>query len=359
MFYPRIAMILFSLMASLSLLTGAQPAQGEKLKAAFLYLGPIGDQGWTRAHDEGRLDLENTFGIETMFVENVVVEDAERVITTLATRGYSPIFTTSFGYMGPTLAAAKKFPNTIFMHCSGYKRAPNVGTYMARLYQSRYLTGLVAGAMTKSNIIGYVNAYPIPECVRLLNAFTIGVRQSKPNAVVRNIWINSFTDAERGKQAAKTLLAAGADVITQGIDLPTPQEAVVEAGPGHYFVGWDSDMSKLAPEVTLTSALIRWKYIYRDVVQRIVAGTWKPDDYYWGMDQGVVDIAPLGPMVPDFVKTMVEKRRNQIVAGEYEVFAGPIRHQDGKVWIPEGKVATDQEILTSVKFVEGVVGSAQ
>ena len=355
----RVFMIMVAVFAAAALCLAVSPAMAAKVKAAFVYVGPVGDHGWTYAHDQGRLDLEKTLGIETTYVESVSEADAERVITNLARRGYSPIFTTSFGYMDPTLAAAKKFPKTVFMHCSGFKRAPNVGTYFSRMYQSRYLTGLIAGAMTKSGIIGYVNAFPIPECVRLINAFTIGVKEANPKAKVHNVWINAWTDAAKGKEAAKALIAAGADIITQGIDFPSPQEAVAEAGKGHYFIGWDSDMAFLAPEVTLTSALLHWKYIYRDVVKRVMDDTWKPDDYYWGMDKNAIGIAPMGKMVPADVKAMVEKRQKDIAAGKFEVFAGPIKYQDGKLWVPEGKVATDGDILSSTKFIEGVVGSVK
>ena len=167
-------------LAAAMVLAGPVLAADKKVKAAWVYVGPIGDHGWTYAHDQGRLAVEKKLGIETAFIESVMEADAERVIAKFARDGYSPIFTTSFGFMDPTLAAAKKFPDTIFMHCSGFKRAPNMGTYFSRAYQSRYLTGLVAGAMTKSNIIGYVNAFPIPECIRLGSAFAIGVREGQP-----------------------------------------------------------------------------------------------------------------------------------------------------------------------------------
>jgi basic membrane protein A len=333
----------------------ASPAMAKKVKAAFVYVGPIGDHGWTYAHDQGRKMVEKKFGIETTYVESVMEADAERIITNLARRGYSPIFTTSFGYMDPTLAVAKKFPDTVFMHCSGFKRAPNVGTYMARFYQSRYLTGLIAGAMTKSNVIGYVNAFPIPECIRLISAFTIGVHEVNPKAKVHNVWINSWIDAAKGKEGAKALLAAGADVITQGIDFPSPQEAAAEAGK--YFIGFDSDMGPLAPEATLTSTLNQWGVIYCDVVKRVMDGTWKSDDYYWGMDKGAADIAPYGKMVPQEVIDLVEKRKKEIIEGKFEVFAGPLKFQDGTEFVPKGKVATDGQILSMTKFVEGIVGS--
>lgn len=348
-------MVILAVLAALVLAVSAAPAVAKKVKAGFVYVGPVGDHGWTYAHDQGRKYLEKHLGIETTYVESVSEADAERVITNLARRGYSPIFTTSFGFMDPTLAVAKRFPDTVFMHCSGFKRAKNVGTYFARVYQTRYLTGLIAGAMTKSNVIGYVNAFPIPECIRLINAFTIGVHEVNPKAKVHNVWINSWIDAAKGKEAAKALLAEGADVITQGIDFPAPQEAAAEAGK--WFIGWDSDMSDLAPKITLTSALIHWEVIYADVVKKVMNGTWKSCDYYWGLEHGAVDLAPLGPMVPEKVRKLVAKRKQEIIDGKFKVFAGPLKFQDGSVFVPAGKVASDKQILSLTKFVQGIVGS--
>ena len=346
----------FALAAAL-ILAGPVLAADKKVKAAWVYVGPIGDHGWTFAHNQGRLAVEKKLGIETAFIESVMEADAERVIAKFARDGYSPIFTTSFGYMDPTLAVAKKFPKTIFMHCSGFKRAENMGTYFSRAYQSRYLTGLVAGAMTKSNIIGYVNAFPIPECVRLASAFAIGVREANPKAEVRNVFTNSWIDAPKAKEAAKALLSVGADVITQGVDMPAPQEAAKEADK--WFIGWDSDMGFLAPDHTLTSALLHWEVIYLDVIQKVMAGTWKSSDYYWGMDKGAISIAPLGKMVPQEVQDMVKKRQQEITEGKFEVFKGPLKYNDGTEFVPAGKVATDEQILSMKKFLEGVTGSTK
>lgn len=351
----RLLMILVVSLVAVGLMAGAAPAAGKKVKAAWVYVGPIGDHGWTYAHNQGRLAVEKDLGIETAFLESVSEADAERVIMNFARRGYSPIFTTSFGYMDPTLAVAKKFPDTVFMHCSGFKRAKNVGTYFGRMYQARYLTGLIAGAMTKSNVIGYVNAFPIPECIRLINAFTIGVREANPKAKVHNVWVNSWIDTAKGKEAAKALLSVGADVLTQGIDPPSPQEAAVEADK--LFLGWDSDMGPLAPEHTLTSTLWHWEVIYKDVVKKVMDGTWKSSDYYWGMDKGVVDLAAYGPRMPKKVADMVNKRMAEIKAGTFKIFKGPIKAQDGSMIVPAGKVADDKTLLSMTKFMEGVVGS--
>ena len=338
-------------------LAGPGLASETKVKAAWVYVGPVGDHGWTYAHDQGRLAVEKELGIETAFIESVTEADAERVITNFARRGYSPIFTTSFGFMDPTLAVAKKFPKTVFMHCSGFKRAENMGTYFSRMYQTRYLTGLVAGAMTKSGIIGYVNAFPIPECIRLASAFAIGVKEMNPKAEVRNVFTNSWIDAVKAKEAAKALISVGADVITQGVDMPAPQEAAVEADK--LFIGWDSDMGPLAPEHTLTSALLHWEVIYKDVVKKVMDGTWKSSDYYWGMDKGAVSVAPFGPKVTEDLKKKVAQRQQEIIEGKFEVFQGPLKYQDGTEFVPQGKVATDEQILSMTQFLEGVVGSTK
>lgn len=347
--------LVFALVAlvAISLVPGAAVA-AKKVKAAWVYVGPIGDHGWTYAHDQGRLAVEKELGVETTYMESVGEADAERVITNLARKGYSPIFTTSFGFMDPTLAAAKKFPKTVFMHCSGFKRAKNVGTYFSRMYQSRYLTGLVAGSMTKTNVIGYVNAFPIPECVRLASAFALGVKAVNPKAEVRNIWINSWIDAAKGKDAAKALISAGADVVTQGIDFPSPQEAAKEAGK--WFIGWDSDMASLAPEVTLTSAVLHWKVIYLDVVKKVMDGTWKSSDYYWGMDKAAIGLAPMGKMVPQKVKDLVARKAQEFIDGKLDIWKGPLKYNDGTEFVPAGKSADDGMILSMTKFVEGVVG---
>jgi basic membrane protein A len=329
----------------------------DKVKAAWVYVGPIGDHGWTYAHNQGRLAVEKELGIETAFMESVSEADAERVIMNFARRGYSPIFTTSFGFMDPTLAVAKRFPNLAFMHCSGFKRAKNVGTYFGRMYQARYLTGLVAGLMTKTNKIGYVNAFPIPECIRLANAFTIGVREVNPKAKVHVVWTNSWIDTAKGKDAAKALLSVDCDVITQGIDPPGPQEAAAEAGK--WFLGWDSDMAHMAPKVTLTSTVWNWKVLYTKLVKQVMDGAWKPADYWWGMEKGLIDIAPLAPMVPEDVKKLVMKRRQELKEGKFTVFKGPIKAQDGSVLLKEGQTADDKTLLSMTTFVEGIVGSAK
>lgn len=332
-----------------------EPSQ-EKIKVGFVYVGPVGDHGWSYAHDLGRKYLEKQLDyVETVYVENVADVDAEKVISDLAQKGCQVIFATSFGQMDGTIRAAQKYPKVIFMHCSGYKTAPNVGTYFGRMYQARYLTGIVAGKMTKTNKIGYVAAFPIPEVVRGINAFTLGVRSVNPNAKVKVVWTNSWVNPAAEKEAAKSLLESGCDVVTQHQDSPATQQAAQEAGA--YSIGYNSDMSKFAPDACLTSAVWNWGPFYVDIVKKVKAGTWKNDQYWIPMSEGIVDIAPISDKVPAEVKKLVEEKKQGLIAHKFDVFDGPIKDQNGKLRVEKGKTMSDAEMLSFDWFVEGVEGS--
>lgn len=334
-----------------------QPAQGELL-VGFVYVSPIGDAGYSFAHDQGRQVVEAMDGVTTMYQESVPEgPDSERVIMNMARKGAKFIFTTSYGYMDPTIRVAKEFPDVAFMHCSGFKMADNAGNYFGRMYQARYLTGIVAGSMTKSDILGYVAAFPIPEVIRGINAFTLGVRAVNPQAQVRVVWTKTWYDPTTEKEAAKSLLDVGADVIAQHQDSPGPQEAAQERGA--YSVGYNSDMSAFAPKAHLTSAVWNWGALYKDQVEKVLAGTWKPESLWWGMETGVVGIAPFGPMVPEDVKAKVADAQQQIVNGSLVVFSGPVKNQKGEEAIPAGQTPTDEQLLGMNWFVEGVVGSTE
>lgn len=332
-------------------------APSEKLKVAFVYVGPVGDAGWTYAHDQARKYLmEKMPDVQTTIVESVPEgADSERVITQLAEQGHKVIFTTSFGYMDPTINVAKKYPGIVFMHCSGFKTAQNVGTYFGRIEQSRYLTGIVAGQTTKSNVIGYVAAFPIPEVVRGINGFTQGVRSVNPNAKVKVIWTNTWYDPAKEKQAAISLLDAGADVIAQHQDTPGPMQAAEERGK--FGVGYNTDMSKLAPKAVLTSAVWNWGPYYVKVIDSVKNKTWKSDQYWGAMSDGVTDIAPFGPMVKDDTKKLVADAKAKIVKGELNIFAGPIKDQNRQIKIPAGQKVSDPDQLGFNWFVEGVEGT--
>jgi basic membrane protein A len=334
-------------------------AKTGELKIGFVYTSPVGEAGYSWAHDQGRQAIAKMEGVKTDFVEAVKDgADAERVIENMARSGHDLIFTTSFGFMDPTMKVAKDFPNLKFMHCSGFKSGPNVSNYFGRIYQARYLTGMVAGSMTKSNTIGYVAAFPIPEVIRGINAFTLGVRSVNPKAQVRVVWTKTWFDPALEKDAAVSLLDVGADVIAQHQDSAGPQEAAQERGK--WSIGYNSDMAKLAPKSHLTAAVWNWAPLYEAIVKEVRAGTWTGGrSIWWGMDKGVVDIAPFGPMVPKDVQDKVLAKKAEFVKGVDNVFVGPIKGQAGDVKIAAGVRAEDKDLLGMTWFVEGVVGSVQ
>jgi basic membrane protein A and related proteins len=335
-------------------------ASGEPIKVAFVYVSPVGDLGWTWAHDQGRQALEAAMpNVETVYQESVPENpaDAERVIRQFAEDGADVIFTTSFGYMDPTINVAQDYPDTVFVHISGYKTADNVGTGFGKIEEPRYVSGMVAGEMTETNQIGYVAAYPIPEVIRGINAFTLGVRETNPEATVRVVWTNTWFDPQRERQAAEALLDGGADVVAQHQDTPGPQQAAEARGA--YGVGYNADMGRIAPDAVLTSPIWNWGVFYIDTVQKVLDGTWEPTQYWGGWQDGVVDLAPLGPMVPDDVRAMAEAQIEQFERGEqtiYTVFTGPINDQTGQERVPAGTAMTDEELLSMDWFVEGVEG---
>ncbi|MBA4358202.1 MAG: BMP family ABC transporter substrate-binding protein, partial [Desulfovibrio sp.] len=327
------------------------PKTGE-IKVGFVYTSPVGDAGYSWAHDQGRLAVSRMEGVKTSFVEAVKEgADSERVIENMARGGYDLIFTTSFGFMDPTMKVAKDFPNVKFMHCSGFKSGPNVSNYFGRIYQARYLTGMVAGSMTKSNIIGYVAAFPIPEVIRGINAFTLGVRSQNPKAQVRVVWTKTWFDPALEKDAAISLLDVNADVIAQHQDSAGPQEAAQQRGK--YSIGYNSNMASFAPKAHLTAAVWNWAPLYEAIVKEVRAGTWTGDRaIWWGMETGIVDIAPFGPMVPKAVQDKVLAQKAEFMKGVDKVFVGPIKDQGGQVKIPAGVKAEDKELLGMTWFVE-------
>lgn len=337
----------------------APKEEAKTVKAGFVYVSPVGDAGYSYAHDLGRKVVDKLDFVTTSYVESVPEgADSERVIRNMARSGFNIIFTTSFGYMDPTMKVAKEFPDVAFMHCSGFQKGPNVSNYFGRIYQARYLTGLVAGSMTKSNKLGYVAAYPIPEVIRGINAFTLGVREVNPQAEVRVVWTKTWYDPALEKDAAKSLLDAGCDVIAQHQDSPAAQEAAQEAGV--YSVGYNSDMSSFAPKSHLTSAIWNWGPEYVKMVTEVRDGTWKGDQsYWWSIKDGAVDIAPMGPMVPEDVKSMVNAHRDELKAGKDTIFTGPIKNQKGEVVIADGLTPADGDLLGMTWFVEGVIGTTE
>ena len=340
---------------------GATPT-GEPIKVAFVYVGPVGDLGWTYAHDQGRLAVEEAIPeAETVFQENVpeATADSERVIRAFARDGAKVIFTTSFGYMDPTINVAEDFPDTTFIHISGYKTAENVGTGFGKIEEPRYVSGLIAGRMTTANKLGYVAAFPIPEVIRGINAFSLGVRQANPGATISVVWTSTWFNPQLERQAGEALLDAGADVIAQHQDTAGPQQAAEERGA--YSVGYNSDMSAQAPEAVLTSAVWNWAPFYIDTVKQVQDATWESSQFWGGWKDGVVDLAPIGPMVPDDVREMAEAEAELFKSGEkdiFTIFTGPINDQSGAEKVPAGEPLTAEQLLGEYMdwFVEGVEG---
>lgn len=337
----------------------AVEALGDKeLNIGFVYVSPASEAGWSYSHELGRRALQEAGNVKTSFVESVADgADSERVILNMARKGFDIIFATSFGYMDSTLKVAKQFPNTTFMHASGYKTSDNMSNYFGRIYQARYLTGIVAGAMTKSNVIGYVAAFPIPEVIRGINAFTLGVQAVNPDAEVRVVWTKTWYDPATEKEAGKSLLDIGADVITQHQDSPGAQEAAAQGGV--YSIGYHTDMSPFAPNSHLTAAVWNWADYYKDVVKKMRNGSWVAHSDWPGLESGVVGLSPYGDMVPQDVRDAVEVVKNEIIEGKRSIFTGPLKDQSGAIRVAEGITLTDAEMLSMMWFVEGVIGTTE
>jgi basic membrane protein A and related proteins len=335
-----------------------QPAaKTDKIKVAFVYVGPVGDAGWSFAHDQGRKYLEKEMpNVESTFVESVPEgADAERVLTELAMKGNKIIFATSFGYMDYVQKVAQKFPDVTFLHCSGFKTAKNVGTYFGRIYQARYLSGIAAGKQTKSNTIGYVAAFPIPEVVRGINAFTLGAQSVNPDVKVKVVWTNTWYNPASEKDAAKSLLDAGADVIAMHQDTPAPMQAAEEKGK--FAVSYNTDMRSFAPNAILTGPVWNWGPYYVKTVKDVMAGTWKSEQYWGTMSENIVGLSDYGPMVTEDTKGAIAKKKGEIVKGQWDVFTGTIKDQSGAVKVPAGQKMADADMLAFNWFVQGVEGT--
>lgn len=326
----------------------------DKLKVGFIYIGPPGDFGWTYQHDQGRQAIDARLGdhAETVFVENVPEgPDAERTITRLARQGAGLIFTTSFGYMDPTLNVAAKFPDVKFEHATGYKRTDNVSTYGARFYEGRYVIGQIAAKMSKSGVAGYIGSFPIPEVVRGINAFLLGAQTVNPDFKLKVVWANSWFDPGREADAAKVLISQGADIITQHTD-STAAVQVAEA-QGVYAFGQASDMAAFAPNALLTSIIDNWADYYVDRTQAVLDGSWVSTDTFGGLDANMVQMGPFVNMPAD-VKAMAETTTAAITSGELHPFAGPVYKQDGSLAAAEGEVVDLGTLLGMDWYVKGV-----
>lgn len=333
------------------------PVSGEALKTGFVYVGPVGDFGWTYAHDQGRKKMEeNLKGRVTSTIVESVNEgaDSERVIRQLAANGCKIIVGTAFGYMDPMIKVAKEFPDVAFLHCGGYKRADNVETYLGRFEEPRYLTGIIAGKMTKSNVVGYIGGFPIPQVVRGIGAFTLGLREVNPKATVKVIWLQSWYDPAKEREAALSLISQGVDVLSQNTDSTAIVQAAEEKGV--YAFGYNSDMSKFGPKAHLTAAVHDWGVYYTKTAEAILSGNWKAGNVWAGMKEEVEDISPLNPVIPEDVKQLVMAKRQEFIDGKATAFDGPVKDQTGTVRVPEGKFLSDEEQLAMNWYVEGVEG---
>ena len=335
-------------------LSGAASA-ADKLKVGFIYLGPIGDLGWTYQHELARQALVKEFGdkIETTYLENVPEgPDAERAIEQLVRAGNKLIFTTSFGYMDPTLKVAKKYPEVHFEHCGGYKQDANMGNYASRWYQGRFIQGQIAAKMSKSGVLGYIGSFPIPEVVSGINATMLGAQTINPNIKVKIIWANSWFDPGKEADSAKALLDQGADVIMQHTDSPAAMQIASERGKVAF--GQDSEMIKFGPKVQLTSIMDTWAPYYISRVKAQIDGTWKPDVAWGGLETKMFQMAPYTNM-PDDVKKMAEDTEAAITAGKLQPFKCPVLDQDGKeVECKGGDHLADPQVLGMNFYVKGI-----
>jgi basic membrane protein A len=354
--FMRGALSAIAVLPALALSPAVFAADPTPLNVGFVYVSPIGDAGWTWQHDMGRKEMEKNLGgkVKTKFVENVPEgADAERVIRDLAQQGNKLIFTTSFGYMNPTLKVAKQFPDVKFVHVTGYKTAPNVAYVNARFYEARYLAGVMAGKMTKSNIAGYVGAYPIPEVLQGINAFTRGMRSVNPKAEVRVIWVNSWFDPGKERDAAITLMGQGADVVTHHTDSHATVQVAEEKGK--YAVAYHSDMKKYGPKAQIAAVTHHWGDYYTKSAQAVLDGKWKSSGLWGGIKDGMVKLEGFGPAVPADVKQLVQAKEKEIVAGTLSPFDGPVKDNEGKVRLEKGKM-TDEALNKMDYYVEGVAG---
>ena len=327
------------------------------LKAAWVYVGPVGDAGWSFAHDQGRKAVEAEYGdkIATTFVEKVPEgADAERVIRDLAAQGTKIIFATSFGFMEPMLKVAAEFPDVKFEHATGYKTADNMRIYDAKFFEDAYLAGVVAGKMTKTNTLGFVGSFPIPEVLRNINAFTLGAQSVNPKVKTKVVWVNTWFDPPKESDAAQSLINGGADVLLQNTD----STAVLQTAEknGKYAFGWDSDMSAFAPKAHLASCIVDWGPYYKKAIKDVMDGTWKTERTVWGVKEGQNALVKVADFVPAETKEQVEKLSAGLKDGSFAVFTGPVMDNTGKERLAKGTVA-DQEWRDKVDFyVKGVEG---
>ena len=336
-------------------LAGGRAFAQDKVKVGFVYVGPIGDYGWTHGHHVGLELVNETFGdqVETTYVESVAEgPDAERVIRQLASSGNDLIFTTSFGFMNSTVRVAEQFPDVKFEHATGYETRPNLSVYNARFHEGRAVCGTIAGHMSQSGTLGYIASFPIPEVVMGINALTLAAQKINPAITTKVVWVNTWYDPGKEGDAAKALIDQGVDIVSQHTDSPAPLQ--VAESRGVYGFGQASDMASFAPAAQLTSILDLWGPYYVDRVQALLDGTWESSNVWWGIEEGMVGMAPYGEAVPDNVRADADAVKNGIIDRTLHPFTGPIKNQAGEVVVPEGATMSDEELAVMDWYVEGV-----
>jgi basic membrane protein A and related proteins len=335
----------------------AAEGDGDVLRVGFVHTSPVTDGGWTTSHDQGAQAVAEEFGdrVEITTVDSVSEgPDAERVIEDLARQGHDLIFATSFGFMEPMMAVAEDYPDVVFEHATGYLTAENLGNYFGAAEEGRYLEGMAAAAASETGELGYVAAFPIPEVVRGINAWTLGARSVNPDATVRVVWTSTWYDPDTEGQAAQSLLDAGADVLGMHQDTPATGQAAdaVDAK----WTGYHADRSEEVPDAWLTATVWDWAPFYIQRVQEVLDGTWESQSYYGDMADGMVNLAPFGESVPEDIRTEIEERQQQIIDGEFAPFTGPINDQDGEERVADGEEMPFEELMSFDFFVEGVIG---
>jgi basic membrane protein A and related proteins len=327
----------------------------EPIKVGFMYIGPPGDAGWTFSHDEGRKYLEeNVDGVETTFLDSVPEANSGPAIDQLIAQGNKVIFGTSFGYGDTVIQKAQQHPDVVFEHATGFQRSENVATYFVQHWEPSFLLGVMAGHMTKSNTLGYVGTFPIPEVIRDANAFTMGARSVNPDAKVKIVFISTWFDPPKEKQAAKSLLDAGADVLFGISDSPSVLEEA--AANGAYAATWNSDMKRFGPEAYLSSVELNWGPYYEKRIEAVRAGDWKSHDYWGTLADGDVKLSQFGDNVPEEVQAEVEEKLAGFKDGSFKPFMGPIKDQSGKVQIEDGKESSFEQWVGMTWLVEGIEG---
>jgi len=331
-------------------------APREPLKVGFVYVSPASDAGWTSQHHKGRAEMLQALGdkVTSTYVESVPEgADAERVIRDLAQQGHKLIFTTSFGFMNPTLKVAEEFKDVKFEHATGYKTAPNVNTYNARFYEGRYLAGMISGRMTKTNTLGYVAAFPIPEVLQGINAFTLGARSVNPKVEVRVVWVNTWYDPGKERDAANALMGQGADVVTHHTDSTATVAAAEEKG--RMAVAYHSNMAKYGPNAQLVAVTHHWGDYYTKRTQAVLDGTWKVEPVWGGIREGMIKLEGLSDKLPKDLVEQVKAREDEFRKGNFHPFAAPVRSNDGKVVLENGALS-DEQLSKMDYYVQGVLG---